>query len=156
MSAVDVATNESPPSTADFLVDTTPPTVPGKPQLVSFSVQTGSQGQNFEVQWQRSTNTGSGVDFYIVVINPGGITITADDSDADCPADVCKTRTPDLVDGTYTVAASAVDNATNESAQSPASDEIFLGAAEKPQNILQTGDKVLRQLRVPVEGAQSR
>ena len=141
VSGVDIATNESQPSTADFLVDTTPPTIPGKPQLVGGSVQTGSQGQNFEVQWARSTNTGSGVDFYILVINPGRITITADDSDADCPASVCKTRTPDLPDGTYTVAASAVDNATNQSAQSPASDAIFLGNPEKPQNLLQTGDK---------------
>ena len=142
VSAVDGATNRSAPVTADFIVDTLAPSLPGVPFL---ALQTsGDVGIDAQFGWVRSTdegfpNTGSGVDFYDVEINPGNITGTVDDSTCTTNGNECRFTGDELADGTYTVQAIAVDVATNRSAPSTLVNQ-FVGDPSKPQNLVQTGD----------------
>ena len=143
VSAVDVATNRSAAVTADFIVDTLAPSLPGVPFL---ALQTsGDVGIDAQFGWVRSTdegfpNTGSGVDFYDVEINPGNITGTVDDSTCTTNDNECRFTGDELADGTYTVQVIAVDVATNQSGPSTLVDQ-FVGDPSKPQNLVQIGNR---------------
>ena len=128
-------------SSIDILVDTEPPTAPGVPRLVPLSALVTPDGTSIEIRWTKATDTGSGVDFYNVVVNPGNITGTADDP-TDCGVLSCTFRTPPLIDGAYTFLVSAIDEATNEGPATPSDPETptFVGDPAKPQNLRQTAE----------------
>ena len=137
VTAVDLATNENSTAPVDFFIDTEPPTKPGVPACAAGSTDLETpDGIRVLLTWERSTDGGSGVDFYRVVIDPGNITATAKDNVA-CFGDDCNFRMPPLIDGDYTFTVSAVDVATNESDSSSNPEPIFLGDPGKPRNLRQ-------------------
>ena len=131
VTADDLAGNMSPPTALVFIIDTVPPTAPGQPTFVPLSAVTADTGTSIEFVWDESTDIGgSGVDFYNVVINPGGIPGTADFN----PGTSDRFRTPFLTDGSYTLTVSAVDVAGNEGPQAT-SDQTVIGRADVAQNL---------------------
>ena len=103
-----------------FKVDTISPTQPA-----NLTEVTAGDERERVFTWGRSSDPApeapgaagdeSGVDKYSVLINPGNITATLDDSDANCPDDLCTFTTPSLPSGSFTIEVRAVDRATNES-----------------------------------------
>ena len=119
--------NTASSATGVFTVDTVSPTAPA-----NLKEETTGDELVEVFTWQRSTdpgfagsgdptNTGSGVDFYnIAITGPVNVVATADDSVSACPGNVCQYTTPLLVPGSYTIAVTAVDRATNPSPTSTA------------------------------------
>ena len=129
--ADDLAGNMSAPAALVFIIDTVLPTAPVDVALVPGSAITADLGTSIEFVWLESTDIGgSGVDFYNVVINPGGIPGTADFN----PGTSDRFRTPFLTDGFYTLTVSAVDVAGNES-PTATSDPTVIGRADVAQNL---------------------
>ena len=81
-----------------------------------------------------AANTGSGVDFYnLLITGPINIVTTADDNAGLCPADLCRFITPKLVPGLYDIRVTAVDRATNESLSAAA--DFTAGSKVVVQNL---------------------
>ena len=143
--ALDIATppNETDPASLEvrqFSLDTVNPTRPED----LLEVTTGSELVRV-FTWKRSTdpgfialdnplNTGSGVDFYSVVITgPQNEVATADDGDTACPGNICTFATQPLVPGLYVIDVRAVDRATNESL--PSTTDFRGGRVDVVQNL---------------------
>ncbi len=143
ITALDRVANESIPIGIEVFVDTLAPNTP----VILNAVAAGGENR-FRVTWARSqdpgftqndpSNTGSGVGFYEVVVNPGNIAGTLQNLDATCPGNVCEFVSDVVLDGDYQIAVTAVDRATNRSDADAI--ERFIGDPGAPRNLIQIED----------------
>ena len=119
--AIDGAGNETPTEDLEvrqFTLDTTPPTTPAGLRVVSFT-----DSRQVTLEWDRSTDVGTGVDFYNVIVDRQ-LVGTADDSA--CVGNVCQFTTPAVSPGEHTFAVNAVDQVGNVSPSAELTSRIVL------------------------------
>ena len=131
VTALDAAGNSSVGAASlDFFFDDLPPDPPGTPAPTLTTISSGDL-RSVEISWVAAEDpgepvTGSGIDFYNIVVNPGGFSGVSDTTTF---------FTPFLTPGDYTFSVSAVDLATNEGAFADSA-LTPVGPADKVRNLI--------------------
>ena len=119
--AIDSAGNETPTGDLEvrqFTLDTTPPTTPAGLLVASFTDR-----RQVAMEWDRSTDVGTGVDFYNVFVDQQ-LVGTADDGA--CVGNICRFTTPTVSPGEHTFTVKAVDQVGNVSPSAELTSRIVL------------------------------